>query len=157
MHFFILVFSDCFFSQLFFSCALLSLSSTFCLSLLSFFAYPLLSLSVFLVCLLLSFLLPSIFLYFLCLSSKFSFSYYLFLSSTFLLGFLLLSFFDCLLLYFPYSSLYPFANLSVFIIIIFIIIELTHCKTILEITVEIKPQPAALDFKNLSQYSCRSK
>ena len=43
------------------------------------------------------------------------------------------------------------------IIIIIIIIELTHCKTILEITVEIEPQPAALDFKNLSQYSSRSK
>ena len=38
-----------------------------------------------------------------------------------------------------------------------IIIELTHSKTILEITVEIEPQPAALDFKNLSQYSRRSK
>ena len=32
----------------------------------------------------------------------------------------------------------------------FIIIELTHSKTILENTVEIEPQPAALDFKNLS-------
>ena len=38
-----------------------------------------------------------------------------------------------------------------------IIIELIHSKTILEITVEIEPQPAALDFKNLSQYSSRSK
>ena len=38
-----------------------------------------------------------------------------------------------------------------------IIIELTHSKTILEITVEIEPQPAALDFKNLSQYSSCSK
>ena len=42
-------------------------------------------------------------------------------------------------------------------IIIIITIELTHSKTILEITVEIKPQPAALDLKNLSQYSSRSK
>ena len=42
-------------------------------------------------------------------------------------------------------------------IIITIIIELIHSKTILEITVEIEPQPAALDFKNLSQYSSRSK
>ena len=41
--------------------------------------------------------------------------------------------------------------------IIIIIIELTHSKAILEITVEIEPQPAALDFKNLSQYSSRSK
>ena len=40
---------------------------------------------------------------------------------------------------------------------LFIIIELTHSKTILEITVEIEPQPAALDFKNLSQYSSCSK
>ena len=39
----------------------------------------------------------------------------------------------------------------------FIIIELTHSKTILENTVEIEPQPVALDFKNLSQYSSRSK
>ena len=37
------------------------------------------------------------------------------------------------------------------------IIELTHSKSILENTVEIKPQPAALDFNNLSQYSTRSK
>ena len=42
-------------------------------------------------------------------------------------------------------------------IIIIITIELTHSKTILEITVEIKPQPAALDFNNLSQYSSFSK
>ena len=39
----------------------------------------------------------------------------------------------------------------------FFIIELTHSKTILEIPVEIEPQPAALDFKNLSQCSSRSK
>ena len=45
----------------------------------------------------------------------------------------------------------------IIIIIIIIIIELTHSKTILENTVEIKPQPVALDFKNLSQYSSRSK
>ena len=42
-------------------------------------------------------------------------------------------------------------------IILLIIIELTHSKTILENTVEIEPQPVALDFKNLSQYSSRSK
>ena len=42
-------------------------------------------------------------------------------------------------------------------IMIMIIIELTHSKTILEITAEIEPQPAALDFKNLSQYPSRSK
>ena len=38
-----------------------------------------------------------------------------------------------------------------------IIIELTHSKTLLENIVEIEPQPVALDFKNLSQYSSRSK
>ena len=37
------------------------------------------------------------------------------------------------------------------------IIELTHSKTILENTVKIEPQPVALDFKNLSQYSSHSK
>ena len=45
--------------------------------------------------------------------------------------------------------------LSFFIIVI--IIELTHSKTIPENTVEIEPQPVALDFKNLSQYSSWSK
>ena len=38
-----------------------------------------------------------------------------------------------------------------------IIIELTHSKTTLENTVEIEPQPVALDVKNLSQYSSHSK
>ena len=38
-----------------------------------------------------------------------------------------------------------------------IVIMLTHSKTILENTVEIEPQPVALDFKNSSQYSSRSK
>ena len=45
----------------------------------------------------------------------------------------------------------------IIIIIIIIINELTHIKNILEITVEIEPQPVALDFKNLSKYSSRSK
>ena len=45
----------------------------------------------------------------------------------------------------------------VVVIIIIIIIELTHTKTIVENTVEIEPQLVALDFKNLSQYSSRSK
>ena len=45
----------------------------------------------------------------------------------------------------------------IIMIIIIIIIERTHSKTILENTVEIKPQPVALDVKNLSQYSNRSK
>ena len=43
------------------------------------------------------------------------------------------------------------------IIIIIIIIKLTHSKTILENTVEIEPQPVAIDFKNVSQYSSHSK
>ena len=43
------------------------------------------------------------------------------------------------------------------IIIIIIIIELMRSKTIQENTVEIEPQPVTLDFKNLSQYSSRSK
>ena len=45
----------------------------------------------------------------------------------------------------------------IIIIIIIIFIELTHSKTILENTVEIEPQPVALDFKNLSQYSSCAK
>ena len=45
----------------------------------------------------------------------------------------------------------------IIIIIIIIITELTHSKTILGNTVEIEPQPGALDFRNLSQYSSRSK
>ena len=42
-------------------------------------------------------------------------------------------------------------------IYVIIIIEIKHSKTILENTVEIEPQPLALDFKNFSQYSSRSK
>ena len=45
----------------------------------------------------------------------------------------------------------------VVVIIIITIIELTHSKNVLENTVKIEPQPAVLDFKNLSQYSGRSK
>ena len=39
----------------------------------------------------------------------------------------------------------------------FITIELTHSTTILQNTVKIEPQPVALDFKNISQYSSHSK
>ena len=46
--------------------------------------------------------------------------------------------------------------ITIFIIITIVIIELTHSKTLLENTVEIEPQPVALDFKDLSQYSTRS-
>ena len=45
----------------------------------------------------------------------------------------------------------------IIIIIIIIIIKLTHSKTIPEITAEMEPQPAALDFKKLAQYSSRFK
>ena len=50
-------------------------------------------------------------------------------------------------------------NMLLLVVLFFIniIIELTHSKTILENIVEIEPQPVALDFKNLSQYSSRSK
>ena len=50
-----------------------------------------------------------------------------------------------------------FVIIIIIIIIIITVIELTHSKIMLENTVEIEPQPAALDFKNLSQYSSRSK
>ena len=49
------------------------------------------------------------------------------------------------------------ANLVLYGLGDIIIIMLTHSKTILENTVEIEPQPVTLDFKNLSQYSSRSK
>ena len=53
--------------------------------------------------------------------------------------------------------LFLFVMSFIIIIIIIIIIELTDSKTLLENIVEIGPQPVALDFKNLSQYSSRSK
>ena len=57
-----------------------------------------------------------------------------------------------------YYCLYYYCYNLIFVIIItIIIIELTHSKTILEIAVEIEPEPAVLDFKNLSQYFRRSK
>ena len=34
--------------------------------------------------------------------------------------------------------------------IVVVVVELTHSKTILENSLKIKPQPAALDFENLS-------
>ena len=54
-------------------------------------------------------------------------------------------------------STYIIIIIIIIVIIIIIITELTHNKTILENTVEVKPQPVALDFKNLSQYSSCSK
>ena len=45
----------------------------------------------------------------------------------------------------------------IIIIIIIIIIELAHRKTVPENTFEIEPQPVALDFKYLYQYSSCSK
>ena len=51
-----------------------------------------------------------------------------------------------------------FCNLLVYLFMYYIIIiELTQSKTILENTVEIESQPVALDFRNRSQYSRRSK
>ena len=50
-----------------------------------------------------------------------------------------------------------FIIITILIIIITFIIELTHSKTILENTVEIEPQLVVLDFKSLSQYSSHSK
>ena len=53
-------------------------------------------------------------------------------------------------------SLRYFKATGIIIIIIIIVIfttELTHSQPILENTVEIEPQPIALDFKNLSEYS----
>ena len=44
----------------------------------------------------------------------------------------------------------------IIIIIVVVIIELTHNKTILENSLKIKVQPAALDFENLFKYSSRS-
>ena len=51
----------------------------------------------------------------------------------------------CLTKYYYYIII-----IIIIIIIIVIIIELAHSKTILENTVEIEPQPVALDFRNLS-------
>ena len=45
----------------------------------------------------------------------------------------------------------------IFIIVVVVVVELIHSKTILETTVKTGPQPAALHFKNLSQYSSHSK
>ena len=45
----------------------------------------------------------------------------------------------------------------IIVVVVVVVVEVTHSKTILEITVEIEPQPAALDLKNFSQYSSRSK
>ena len=66
-----------------------------------------------------------------------------------------------LLIFNWYIGIFNIIIVIIIIIIIIIIIytiitELTYSKTILEKTV-IEPQPVALDFKNLSQYSSRSK
>ena len=68
-------------------------------------------------------------------------------------------FFACLLLWLSstFQSFIFLFYITIIIIIIIIIIELTHSKTTLENTVEIEPQPLALDFKNLSQYFSQSK
>ena len=38
-----------------------------------------------------------------------------------------------------------------------LLLSVLHSETILKNTVEVEPQPVALDFKNLSQYFSRSK
>ena len=43
------------------------------------------------------------------------------------------------------------------VVVVVVVIELKHSQTILENTAEIEPQPVTSDFKNLSQYSSRSK
>ena len=116
-HLFILVFSDPILCCLFLSpCLLLSQSSTFYLSPLYFFTYSLLSPSVsVLVCLLLSFLLSSIFLLcdFLCLFSTVSFCFCLFLCL--LLSFLALFCFLSLLVFYciPLTSVFIFLHICV--------------------------------------------
>ena len=66
---------------------------------------------------------------------------------------------NCLFFVSVFVIIITIINIIIIIIIIItiIIIELTHSKTILENTVEIEQQPAALDCNNLSQYSSRSK
>ena len=111
IHFFILVFSDPIlfslsFPVFYFPCLLLSIFLlSLSLHILSFLFLSFLSVIYFLSCFLLSFSSD-----FLRLSSNFSFCFHFFLCL--LLSFL--AFFACLLLYFPYSSLYPFAYLCVF-------------------------------------------
>ena len=57
-----------------------------------------------------------------------------------------------------FRTLFEYVYLFIFIAaVIVVVVELTHSKTILENTNEIKPQPVALDFKNLSQYCSCSK
>ena len=63
----------------------------------------------------------------------------------------------CLISVNVFSLLFFLFIMGFIIVIIIIITELTHSKTILENAVEIEPQPVALDFKNLSQYSSPSK
>ena len=60
--------------------------------------------------------------------------------------------YDC-----PNSSIIINRSVIIVVVVVVVVVELTHSKTILQNTVEIEPQPVALDFKNLSQYSSRSK
>ena len=50
-----------------------------------------------------------------------------------------------------------FNFIIIIVVVVVVVVELTDRKTILENTVEIEPQPIALHFKNLSQYSSCSK
>ena len=55
-----------------------------------------------------------------------------------------------------FRTLFEYGYLFIIIVAV-VVAELTHSKTILENTNEIKPQPVALDLKNLSQYCSCSK
>ena len=64
---------------------------------------------------------------------------------------------DCSALHGVNPNLKKYIVVITIVVVVIIIIVLTHSQTILGNTVEIKPQSVALDFKNLSQYSSRSK
>ena len=122
--------------SLFRSYVIVSLSSTFYLSPPSFLAYPLLSLSPsvsFFICLLLSFLLLSIFLpwVFLCLSSNFAFYFYLFLcllrSFLALFHFHSLPVFCCL----PLLLLFIFLRICLLLLSLLLLAFLSSCSSFL--------------------------
>ena len=56
-----------------------------------------------------------------------------------------------------YHYYYYYYYYYVVVVVVVVVIELKHSQTILENTAEIEPQPVTSDFKNLSQYSSRSK
>ena len=56
-----------------------------------------------------------------------------------------------------YYYYYYYYDYYYVVVVVVVVIELKHSQTILENTAEIEPQPVTSDFKNLSQYSSRSK